>query len=124
MKVLIILSTLVMSFHAQARSSYLSSFKKTYPNSKTASAGCAICHNSDESLNSYGQDYETNDSSFKAIEALDSDVDGFSNIVEINAGTRPGDSDSKPSGTPTPTPTPTPGPTPTPTPAPTPAPIV
>jgi hypothetical protein len=33
---------------------------------------------------------------FKAIEGFDSDVDGFTNLAEINAGTEPGNKDSHP----------------------------
>lgn len=51
-------------------------------------------------FNPYGADLvkqQTRDAAaFKAIEKLDSDKDGFSNIAEIQAGTLPGDPASKP----------------------------
>jgi len=52
-------------------------------------------------LNPYGVDFakqRTRDAAaFKAIERLDSDKDGVSNLDEIKAGTLPGDPASKPS---------------------------
>jgi hypothetical protein len=50
-------------------------------------------------LNPYGRDYLNNgrsEAALKAIESLDSDGDGFSNIVEINATTYPGDPNDDP----------------------------
>lgn len=70
-----------------------------------ATAACALCHTkgavpSKTTLNPYGADLakqKTRDAAaFKAIEKLDSDKDGFSNLVEIQAGTLPGDPASKP----------------------------
>lgn len=83
-------------------------FTKVYsPKAGTpvASAACALCHTkgaapSKTALNPYGADLAkqaTRDAvAFKAIEKLDSDKDGFSNLVEIQAGTLPGDPSSKP----------------------------
>jgi len=83
-------------------------FTQTYsPKAGTAvtSAGCALCHvkgavPSKTALNPYGADLakqKVRDAAgFKAIEKLDSDKDGFSNLVEIQAGTLPGDPTSKP----------------------------
>ncbi len=82
---------------------------------------CVLCHvsNTDFDRNPYGADWASHGNSFTAIENLDSDHDGFTNIVEIKALTFPGNPDSKPSGTPnaplTPTMTPTATPTFTPT---------
>ncbi|HLE77280.1 MAG TPA: hypothetical protein VJA65_02590 [bacterium] len=70
-----------------------------------ASAGCALCHTkgiapTKTALNPYGADLakqKTRDAAgFKAVEKLDSDKDGFSNLAEIQAGTLPGDPTSKP----------------------------
>jgi hypothetical protein len=50
-------------------------------------------------LNSYGKDYLTNGRStvaLKAIEQMDSDGDGFSNLAEINATRYPGDKTDDP----------------------------
>jgi hypothetical protein len=82
-------------------------FQETYaPKEGTAlaRAGCLVCHAKTpptKDLNPYGRDYlskKTRDAAaLKAIENLDSDKDGFTNIAEIRAGTLPGDPSSKPS---------------------------
>jgi len=59
---------------------------------------CALCHSSIPALNSYGTAYVGAGKNFGAIEGQDSDGDGFSNIVEINALTFPGDASDKPAG--------------------------
>lgn len=83
-------------------------FKQLYSpkaGTKVATAGCLLCHDkapfTKTGLNPYGQDLAgqpkpRNAASFKAIEKLDSDKDGFANLVEIQAGTLPGDPASKP----------------------------
>lgn len=77
---------------ASAKKAYLQAFKANYPNSKTASFRCNICHiGSAKKLNYYGTDYQKANHDFKAIETLDSDGDGVTNIDEINKGTNPGD---------------------------------
>lgn len=71
---------------------------------KLASAGCLLCHDkapfTKTGLNPYGKDLAKQAkprtaASFKAIENLDSDKDGVSNLKEIQAGTLPGDPTSK-----------------------------
>jgi hypothetical protein len=94
------------STYAHAVPSYATSFKSTYPSSPLSSlsttsgvAGnlCTLCHGtSGGSRNPYGSAYSSNGHSFTAIQNLDSDNDGFTNLVEINAGTFPGTSASKP----------------------------
>ena len=81
--------------------SYMTSFKNTYPSSPfSISNDCNVCHTGGFSLNPYGQAYAGNNPhSLTAIENLDSDGDGFSNIMEINAGTNPGDAGSMPGDT-------------------------
>ncbi len=83
----------------------LTVFKSTYnPKEGTAlaNAACLTCHAKmppSKELNPYGKDFLSkgkNAAALKAIENLDSDKDGFSNIVEIKAGTLPGDPASKP----------------------------
>lgn len=83
-------------------------FKQLYqPKDGTtlASAGCLLCHDklpaTKTGLNPYGADLATQAkprtaAAFKAIEKLDSDKDGFTNLQEIQAGTLPGDPASKP----------------------------
>ena len=75
---------------------------------------CQWCHykygydasgNIDETLNPYGIGYKTsgrNSAALKAVEALDSDGDGYSNKIEIDALRFPGDADDDPSKVPAP----------------------
>jgi hypothetical protein len=86
-----------------AKSSYETQFHNIYDTAGTAIDSCALCHpggsSSAPDVNSYGQDWVDNgqnSSAFLAIEGLDSDGDGFTNIDEINARTFPGDKNSKP----------------------------
>lgn len=82
---------------AYGLSSYLTSFNATYGTSGTALSTCSLCHPGGDTsqFNPYGLDY-ANAGSFAAIESLDSDGDGFTNIDEIRAGTFPGDATSHP----------------------------
>ncbi len=61
---------------------------------------CALCHTADGMyLNPYGEAYKAHGrgpNAFAAIESLDSDGDGFSNIQEIKARTFPGFSNDRP----------------------------
>ena len=77
---------------------------------------CSLCHvsTSNFAFNPYGQAYKDSGKNFTAIEALDSDGDGLTNIAEIMAISFPGNAgDPPPAATPTPflpatnTPTPT-----------------
>ena len=86
---------------------------------------CSLCHTSSiPSLNSYGMAYKNNGRSqtaLMAIESLDTDGDGFTNLAEISALFFPGDPTDHPvvptaTNTPTRTPTNTPTRTPTNTP--------
>lgn len=53
---------------------------------------CTLCHNSDESLNAYGLDLQAAELDFVAIENVDSDGDGRTNIEEIGKDcSNPGD---------------------------------
>ncbi|MDA8082355.1 MAG: thrombospondin type 3 repeat-containing protein [Nitrospiraceae bacterium] len=84
---------------ASALPAYFSSFTSTYPSSGTVAFGCGICHLNAQSpgpRNPYGTAYAGAGHAFAPIENLDSDGDGFTNIVEINAGTNPGDAASHP----------------------------
>jgi hypothetical protein len=78
---------------AQRYASDLDAARAYYPNIKgTRLNNCRLCHENDErfALNPYGRDYVRHDRDFAAIEPLDSDGDGFSNIDEILALTFPG----------------------------------
>jgi PKD repeat protein len=96
----VFLSTLLLgiSVNAFAVPGHLANFKLAYPNSKTSAASCLVCHDNTSTFerNPYGQDFENNGHNFKAIEGFDSDVDGYTNIQEITAGTLPGDPNSHP----------------------------
>ena len=65
---------------------------------------CRLCHELDArfGLNPYGRDYRRHGRDFAAIELLDSDGDGFSNLTEILALTFPGSANSYPAATPSP----------------------
>jgi len=82
---------------AVANSGLASSFSARYPNSTTrTAAGCSnTCHGGTTStFNSYGRDLRlaagTNDQRLAAIESLDSDKEGNSNLVEITKNAQPG----------------------------------
>lgn len=85
---------------ARANSTYSGYFNSAYSGSTLAGAGnCAVCHTSVPNLNPFGSDFKNhgkNQAALTAIESLDSDGDGFTNRVEIDAGTFPGDSNSHP----------------------------
>jgi hypothetical protein len=77
---------------------YLTKFKSAYPASEVAKASCKMCHvgSGFALVNDFAKDFTNNNHDYKAIEGFDSDVDGFTNIAEINAGTLPGDQNSHP----------------------------
>jgi hypothetical protein len=80
-----------------ATSSLLSQFDTLYGTTGTSLDSCSTCHTSNiPALNPYGTDLQNNGNNFQAIENLDSDGDGFTNIQEIRAGTLPGDPTSHP----------------------------
>ncbi len=78
----------------------LTDARAEYPNiGGTRLDDCALCHDGGGSdLNSYGAAFDGAGQSFSAIEGQDSDGDGASNIVEINALTFPGDASDTPGG--------------------------
>jgi len=101
--ILIALAVAVLSTAAFATAAWLKLFNSTYtPKAGTALAGakCAICHvKGTVKLNPYGMELKGKPmtaASLKAIEKMDADKDGFSNLAEIKAGTLPGDAASKP----------------------------
>jgi hypothetical protein len=96
-----------MAGTAHAFSSYLTAFNSRYSTGGTVLNTCQLCHNTSPptlSFNAYGlnvQDQVVNlgnpiATGLANIEPLDSDADGYSNIVEINARTFPGDPNSHP----------------------------
>lgn len=99
---------LALAGSALATGGALSTFTATYPGTNYS---CSLCHTSAPATNPYGADLTLPVSAAKlaAIENVDSDGDGFTNIVEINAGTLPGNAASKPATPPPPPPPPPPG---------------
>ena len=103
----------------QAFSSFQTDFASQYPGvSGSRLDSCILCHVNGPSAgprNAYGAAYANNGHSFTAIEGMDSDGDGVSNLDEIKALTFPGDASDRPAAaTVTPTRTsPPPSPTPT-----------
>lgn len=77
------------SVPALANDEYMEQFKSVYPNSPVQN--CKVCHDRKPRLNVYGNELVRVGFNYAAIEALDSDGDGVSNIDEINKGTLPGD---------------------------------
>lgn len=71
--------------------------QQQYPQiSGTRIDACNFCHASEFSRNPYGADYANNGYDFVAIENLDSDGDGFTNIDEINRLSLPGHAEDRP----------------------------
>ncbi len=87
---------------AHATSGLLGQFNSRYGTSGTVLDTCSVCHSSVPSLNPYGKDLHSAGDNFAAIENMDSDGDGWTNIQEIKALTFPGDPTSHPAGTPAP----------------------
>jgi len=95
-----LVAMLLLAPQVMARPSYLSTFESTYP----AAAGsridaCNLCHNSPEggdARNPYGLSYDSSGRNFAAIENIDSDKDGWTNLQEIKSLTFPGDATDHP----------------------------
>ncbi len=85
---LIMAATAELSF---GNPDYLAAFNAQYGTAVTDKFGCQVCHTRPPALNPYGNDYLYSGHNFSAIEFLDSDGDGSTNIVKINAVTNPGD---------------------------------
>ncbi len=105
--VLVVGLTLVLGFAAiaSANSGALADFNAQYPGNSYGSS-CSICHTSPPTTNPYGTDLvnagatasNIPPATFVAVEGLDSDGDGFTNLVEIthNPSTFPGNPNSHP----------------------------
>ena len=88
---------------AQATSNFMAAFVEAYPAAASSKLNdCQLCHSAGSApeLNDYGRDYQSHGHNLQAIEATDSDGDGWSNIVEINTATWPGDLADHPAGQP------------------------
>ena len=110
-------SCLFLGGFAQAKPNAPQLFCKVYPDSKTCQGGpppCTLCHSIAPARNSFGAQVASHlakgearplsDEAFaaalpaalKAVESLDADSDGVSNLEEISAGSLPGDANNKP----------------------------
>jgi len=90
---------------AYALPTYLSTFTSTYTAAAATLGQCVLCHIDPMGggpTNPFGTDFAANGHNFAAIQNLDSDGDGYTNIAEINALTWPGDATSHPAATPPP----------------------
>jgi len=105
---LVLLAALVPALGSEpvaALSRDLRAALRQYPHIEdTQLDSCSLCHISDTNfrLDPYGDDYDAAGGHFEAIESIDSDGDGFNNVVEIYALTFPGDPTSVPTGSPPP----------------------
>ncbi len=105
MTVCVVAVMLAVGGTAYGTSGIYSTFNTTYSTGSTALDTCNTCHEppgqSANNLNSYGAAVRANlgggtAGALAAVELLDSDGDTFTNIVEINALTFPGDDTSFP----------------------------
>lgn len=90
----------VVSPPAQSTPEYQSQFNAKYDMRGSKLDSCLTCHTQHaggvENMNPYGTDFGKNNHDFGAIEGLDSDGDGATNIDEIKAESFPGDPNDKP----------------------------
>ncbi len=101
---LVVVLLVACALPAMATSGVLSTWKSTYPSSTLGTTySCSLCHGSGSSFNPYGSSISTAlagggtvANALHAVEVQDSDGDGYTNIVEINANTLPGDASSHP----------------------------
>ena len=95
--VFVIAVVLAVGGTAYAVPSYLTSFESAYPAAVGSKLdACLLCHVNPNpgptARNPFGSDFASGGHSFDAaLEALDSDGDGFTNLEEITALTFPGD---------------------------------
>ncbi len=82
-----------LSGTAFAIGTYMPQFQNRYGVAGSTIDTCRLCHTIIPALNSYGTAFRTASRNFAAIEGLDSDGDGRTNIQEITAGTFPGEAD-------------------------------
>jgi len=100
---LIITGAAVICNSAHAKKEFTTDFNSYYGTFGAEGNGymgtCTTCHVNPDgkgALNPYGSHYKAYGRNFAAIESLDSDGDGFSNIDEIIADSWPGDPGSTP----------------------------
>lgn len=88
---LAIMIAAICTASAHAKNEYLFAAGLFYPEiTSTQLYNCSLCHSSGDNRNPFGMDFGASGHNFQSIEDIDSDSDGFSNIVEIEALTWPG----------------------------------
>lgn len=98
--VVVALGVFALTDTASATNGVLDSFTGSYPaTAGTSLDNCSTCHTSVPALNAYGSALRAAGMSFAAIESLDSDGDGFSNLQEIRNLTKPGNAADRPATT-------------------------
>lgn len=97
---LVVAGLLLVISSAFALNAFLKDWEAAYPHSASSDANCALCHGtSNGNLNSYGKEIcdafggtipaDITDA-LRAIEGVDSDSNGDSNLAEISADAQPG----------------------------------
>ena len=99
---------LLLAPTSRAKTDYLAAARLQYPAILGSRIdNCTLCHYTDAvnwpNRNLFSRDYELNGHNFAAIEGLDSDGDGYTNLQEINAHSFPGDRNDRPVSVSTPT---------------------
>jgi len=90
-----------VALSALAFGGYLTTFNSQYGTAGTKLDSCILCHGAGGPPNNpFGASYAANGHDFAAIEQLDSDGDGYTNLEEITAGTFPGDANDSPNAPP------------------------
>ncbi len=91
---------LAQGVEAKPQSEFLPAFEATYPGAVGSRIdSCTVCHNiqgSEYKLNPYARQWKE-DENFAAINNLDADGDGYTNLEEIQAHTFPGNASDNPS---------------------------
>jgi hypothetical protein len=97
---LVLAIALALPLTAGATGSYRDSWLSTYPDAcqtlRSAATSCDLCHTSVPDLNPYGGAVLGHRTTMTTTNDLDSDGDGKTNIIEINACFLPGNSLSFP----------------------------
>jgi hypothetical protein len=97
---LVLVIVLALPLAAGATGSYRDSWLSTYPDAcqtlRSAATSCVLCHTSVPDLNPYGGTILGHRTTMTTTNDIDSDIDGKTNIIEINACFFPGNPLSTP----------------------------